>query len=265
MRTGIKQTAFGAACGRRGLAVLVLLGLCLPVQAEEIRVAVASNFTTAMRPVVEAFEARTGHRVELSFGSSGNLYAQITNGAPFHAFFSADQSKPMALEAQGLAEAGTRFTYAVGTLVLWSRTPAHVDTWPERLSSGDFKRLAMANPRVAPYGAAAVEVLRELGVAEATRSRWVQGENVAQAFQYVYTGNADLGFVALSQVIDRGGSYWTVPARLHQPIRQDAVLLKRGADNAGAQALLEFFTSEQAGKIIRARGYTVPVTMAAGG
>ncbi|MCW8125984.1 molybdate ABC transporter substrate-binding protein [Microbulbifer halophilus] len=239
--------------------LLVLMGASLQVQAEQLTVAVASNFTAPMREIAGAFEGETDHRVRLVFGSSGKFYAQIRHGAPFEAFFSADRAKPEALEQAGLAVPGSRFTYAAGGLALWSGDGNLVRGGPGALERGDFNKLALANPRLAPYGAAAVQVLRKLGLEEGTRPHWVQGENIAQAYQFVASGNADLGFVALSQVSEGGhidsGSAWEVPEDLHDPIRQDAVLLKRGVDSAAARALLRFVRSERAAAIIESYGY----------
>lgn len=238
---------------------LIIVCLSLPLRAEELTVAVASNFAVPMREIAAAFEQTSGQRVRLAFGSSGKFYAQIRSGAPFQVFLSADQSKPKALEEAGLAVPGSRFTYAVGALALWSRNADLIQGGPQILQQGSFRKLALANPRLAPYGAAAVEVLERLDAVEATRARWVRGENIAQAYQFVASGNAELGFVALSQIIADGkvtvGSSWLVPAGMHQPIRQDAVLLTRGAASEGARALLDFMRSERARAVIAAYGY----------
>lgn len=240
------------------LCASIATGLAL---ADESVVAVAANFSGAMTEIVAAFEKQTGHTVKLSFGSSGKFYAQIVNGAPFQAFFSADQAKPEALERNGEIVPGSRFTYAVGALVLWSAREDLVDPEGKVLGTGRFGKLALANPRLAPYGEAAAEVLRRLGLEQATRGRWVEGENIAQAYLFVRSGGADLGFVALSQVLDEGeirrGSAWRVPAELHEPIRQDAVLLRSGTQSEAARALLEFVKGPVAREIILARGYTV--------
>ncbi len=240
--------------------------------AEEINVAVASNFKPVMNDLVAHFQQQSGHRVKLSFGSSGKIFAQIKYGAPFYIFFSADQAKPIALEQEGLIEPNSRFTYAIGTLALWSTKKNFVTEELLRLKSGDFNKLAMANPKLAPYGAAAVEVLDHLSLTASTQPKWVQGENIAQTYQFVSTGNADLGFVALSQIIDKGhsnsGSIWIVPEAFHQPIRQDVVLLKRGKNSRAAAELLQFMRSGEAKKIIEAYGYktltstskTIPIT-----
>ena len=195
----------------------------------------------------------------LAFGSTGRFYAQIRNGAPFHVLLAADDDTPGRLEREGAAVAGSRFTYAVGRLVLWSRQPAQVDAQGEVLRSGKFDKLALADPKLAPYGAAAVETMGALGVLEALRPRWVMGESIAQAFQFVATENAQLGFVALSQVFADGrissGSGWIVPARLHKTIRQDAVLLEKGRHNPAAVALLQYLRSDKARAVMVSHGY----------
>lgn len=228
--------------------------------AEEVHAAVAANFTEAMKSVVEKFEAETGHEVILSFGSSGKLLAQIKNGAPFEVFLSADQAKPKALESADMVVKDSRFTYAVGALALWSTIPDFINNNGDRLQSGDFNKLALANPKLAPYGLAATQVLEALNLTEATQAQWVQGENIAQTYQFVATGNANLGFVALSQIMSDGhvseGSSWIVPTDLYSPIRQDAVLLERGADNEAAVALLNYLKSDSvAHEIIHSYGY----------
>ena len=239
------------------LPVLALMSVA--AAAADTTVAVAANFTAAMNDIAAAFEAATGHRVHTAYASSGALYAQIGNGAPFDAFLSADQAKPAALVEDGKALRGSRFTYASGTLVLWSARPDFVDPHGRVLRDGRYARLALADPRLAPYGVAAVEVLRQLGLEKATEQRWVQGQNIAQTYQFVATGNAELGFVALSQVVHRGtqdaGSAWMIPRRLYTPIRQDAVLLAHGRDNAAARALLHFLRGVEARAIIAGYGY----------
>mgnify|MGYP006196135841 FL=1 len=228
--------------------------------ADTVSVAVAANFTAPMQKIAAAFEADTGHKAELSFGATGKFYAQITHGAPFQVLLSADDTTPARLEREGKAVAHSRFTYAIGTLVLWSAQPGTVDAKGDVLKSGDFKHLAIANPKLAPYGAAALQVMEKLGVATALQPRLVQGENIAQTFQFVSTGNAQLGFVALSQVMADGtitsGSAWQVPASLHEPIRQDAVLLMPGKDSAAASALLTYLRGSKARAIIQSYGYS---------
>ena len=245
----------------RMLLVLFLVVGCPWTLAEEIKVAVASNFTAPMKEIAAAFERSSGHRVTLSFGSSGKIFAQIKHGAPFQVFFSADRAKPEALEKERLVVPETRFTYAVGALALWSTKPGLVDDAATRLKSEDFKKLALANPKLAPYGAAAVEVLENLNLKEVTEAKWVYGENISQTYQFVGTGNAELGYVALSQTMDNGrittGFAWIVPGELHHPIRQDAVLLKRGAHSDAARALLRFVRGEKGREIIESYGYQI--------
>lgn len=249
--------------GRRRVLVALLLAWFAPLaDAATAHVAVASNFAGAMERIARAFEANSSHRVTLSTGSSGRIVAQIQRGAPYDLFLSADQAKPAALEQQGRIVADSRFTYAVGALALWSPRPGFVDDGPARLRSGEFNKLALANPTLAPYGQAAVEVLEALGLREATEAKWVRGENIAHAYQFVSTGNADLGFVALSQLLsdqhEGAGSTWVVPPALYRPIRQDAVLLERGVDNPAARALLEFLRGDTAAQIMAGLGYTKP-------
>lgn len=223
----------------------------------EARIAVAANFTEAAREIAAAFEAETGHRAMLSFGSTGQLYNQIAQGAPYDVFLAADSARPGKAVEEGLAVAGGRFTYAVGRIVLWSRDASLVKAEGALRQSG-FDRIAIANPKTAPYGAAAVEVMRRLDVYEALEPKIVQGNNIAQTFQFVDTGNAALGFVALSQVarIERG-SRWLVPPELYPPIRQDAVLLEHGSTNAAASAFLSFLKGRQARRIIEKYGYAI--------
>jgi molybdate transport system substrate-binding protein len=229
--------------------------------ADEVNVAVAANFTAPMQKIVAEFEKDTGQRALSAFGSSGQLYAQIRNGAPFQVFLSADDEKPARLEAEGLTVPGTRFTYAIGTLVLWSAKPDFVDAKGGVLKKGRFNKLALANPKLAPYGKAAVELLTGMGLLDGLATRIVQGENIAQTYQFVATGNAELGFVALSQVMKNGkvakGSAWIVPAGLHTLIRQDAVILSSGKGNAAAEALIKYLKGEKARAIIRSYGYGI--------
>ena len=240
------------------LAVASLAGLA---QAAEVNVAVAANFTAPMQKIAAAFEQDTGHKAILSFGSSGKFYAQIKNGAPFQVLLSADDQTPARLEREGQGVSGTRFTYAIGKLVLWSRQPGLVDDKGDVLRTGRFNRVALADPKLAPYGAAAVQVLGGLGLMSSLAPKFVQGENIAQTYQFVATGNAEIGFVALSQVFADGkltqGSAWMIPAKLHAPIRQDAVLLGPGKDNAAAAALMAYLRSDKVRAVIRSFGYDV--------
>ena len=245
-----------------GFVLRIAVGCALLGQgahAAELQVAVAANFTAPMQKIATAFEAETGHKLLLSFGSTGKFYAQVRNGAPFQVLLAADDETPARLEKEGLAAGGTRFTYATGRLALWSAQPGVVDDKGDVLRRPGAGRIALADPKLAPYGAAAVEALTKLGLLRALQPRFVQGENIAQAYQFVVTGNAPLGFVALSQVTVDGkiarGSGWVVPSSLHTPIRQDAVVLAGGKDNAAAAALMAFLRSDKARVIIRAHGY----------
>jgi molybdate transport system substrate-binding protein len=228
-------------------------------RAAEVQVAVAANFTAPMQKIAVDFEQATGHRAKLSFGSTGKFYAQIMHGAPFDILLAADDETPARLEKEGVGVAGTRFTYAIGQLALWSASAGVVDDKGAMLKQGKFKHLALANPALAPYGAAAVETLSRLGLLERVKDRFVQGENIAQTFQFVSTGNAEIGFVALSQVFENGklksGSAWIVPRDLHAPIRQDAVLLVKGSNNPAAAALLAFLKAPAAQTIVQSYGY----------
>ena len=237
-----------------------LLALLLPVaQAGEVSVAVAANFTGPMEKIAPAFEQATGHRALIAYGTVGKFYAQIRNGAPFDVLVSADSDTPLRLEKDRLALPETRYTYAIGKLVLWSAKPGLVDDKGEVLRNGNFQFLSIANPKVAVYGAAAVEVMKKMGVDTALGPKFVYGENITQAYQFVATGNADLGFVALSQIYKDGkyaeGSYWMVPSADYPRLRQDAVLLARGKDNPAAAALLAYLKSDAARQVIRTYGY----------
>lgn len=246
---------------KRLSALFTALLVATGVHAGEVRVAVAANFTEPAKQIAAEFARDTGHLAKLSFGSTGKFYAQITNGAPFEMLLAADDSTPARLEREGHAVAGSRFTYAVGTLVLWSSKANFVDAGGEVLKSGRFNKLSIANPKTAPYGAAAVETLKKLNLLEAVQPKFVQGENISQTLQFVSTGNADLGFVALSQVFQdgriTGGSAWIVPAEMHDPILQDAVILKRGESNPAASALQAYLKGDKARAIIRRFGYAI--------
>ncbi len=231
------------------------------VNAEEITVAVASNFTASMKTIVRQFENNSGHKVKLVFGSSGKFYAQIINGAPFQAFLSADQAKPIALEKEKLILENSRFTYATGRLALWSTAINVADLRSLALSQGRYNKLALANSKLAPYGRAAEETLSNLLLLEQTKDKWVKGENISQTYQFVSTENTDLGFVALSQIMkDKHiikGSAWIVPEHLHQPIKQDAVILLAGKNSSATIELMQFMNSEEAKLIIKSHGYHV--------
>jgi len=237
----------------------ILMALLAPLYAAEVSVAVAANFAAPMHKIAQAFEQETGHKAVLSFGSTGMLYAQIRNGAPYQILLSADAEAPNKLEKEGLGVPGSRFTYATGSLVLWSKQPGFIDDKGDVLRTAKFQRIAMANPKLAPYGAAAMETINKLGLQQHLQARIVQGDNIAQTYQFVATENAQLGFVALSQVFVDGkmaqGSSWIVPASAHAPIRQDAVLLTKGRDSAAAAALLQYVRGERAKSLIRSYGY----------
>jgi molybdate transport system substrate-binding protein len=239
-----------------GLSCLALWG---SVRADEVRVAVAANFATPLRALAVEFEKDSGHKLLTSAGATGKLYAQIKGGAPFDVFLAADDETPTRLEKEGEAVAGSRFTYATGKLVLWSAKADLVDGQGRVLITGDFKHIAIAAPKLAPYGAAAVQVLTQLGLLAALTPRLVQGESIGQTYSFIATGNAELGFVALSQVFENGairdGSGWVVPAHLHTPLRQDAVLLVRARDNRAAKALLAFLRTNNSKTVIRSFGY----------
>lgn len=242
---------------RSGIAALLAaLALSTPARAAETVVAVAANFTEAATEIGEAFEKATGDRVTYSFGSTGQLYAQITQDAPFEVFLAADQARPEKAEAEGFAVPGSRFTYAVGKLVLYSTDAGAIDGSSDALGQPGFAHVAIANPVTAPYGAAAVEVMKALGLYETLEPKIVQGKSISQTHQFVATGNAELGFVALSQIVaDDSGSKWMIPQELYTPIRQDAVLLEKGAGNAAARAYLDFLKSPEALAIIGKYGY----------
>lgn len=226
--------------------------------AADIKVAVAANFTDAARELAAAFRKKTGHTVTMSFGSSGNFLSQIEQGAPFEVFLSADAERPTKLEAKGLGIKGTRFVYAYGTLVLWSATPGFVDNKGAVLARGRFEHLSIADPAAAPYGVAAIETIKALGLYDKLQSKIVKGASIAQAYTFVNSGSAELGFIALSQVykVPRG-SVWYVPRQDYTPIDQQAILLKPGENDPAAKAYLDFLKSPEAAKIITSYGYEV--------
>lgn len=246
----------------RPATFLTLLMISSTSWSATVLVAVASNFSKPMTEIAAEFEKASGHSAKLSFGASGKFVSQIENGAPFEVLLSADAKGPQKLEQTGLAVAGSQFTYALGKLVLWSSTPGYVDNQGKILTIGGFKHLALADPKLAPYGAAAVEVLKGLNLQDKLSPLFVLGENIAQTYQFISTGNAELGFVALSQVIDNGhcgsGSCWIIPDDRHAPIRQDAVLLTLGAENPAAKALMDYLKSVPALAIIQKYGYGLP-------
>ncbi|TAK98070.1 MAG: molybdate ABC transporter substrate-binding protein [Aquabacterium sp.] len=248
---------------KRVLKQAMLVWCCLTglsaAQAGEVQVAVAANFAGPFNKIAAVFQAETGHTTKVSVGSTGKFHTQIKEGAPFEVLLAADQDTPRKLEEEGLSIKGQTFTYAKGKLVLWSAKEGFVDDKGAVLKKGGFAHLALANPKLAPYGAAGVEALKALNLTDALAPKMVQGDNIAQTFQFIATGNAELGFVALSQVAapdkPAGGSYWLVPAKLYTPILQDATLLKKGEGNAAAAALLKFLKGDKAHIIIKAFGY----------
>ena len=225
--------------------------------AGQTQVAVAANFTAPAKDIAAAFKAKTGDEAVLSFGASGQFYAQIQQGAPYQIFLSADADRPKAAVDAGLAVAESRFTYAIGKLVLWSKS-LDLAKGDETLKANAFAKLSIANPKSAPYGAAAIEAMTKLGVYDAIQPKIVQGASIAQAFEFVDTGNAELGFVALSQLSGvTAGSRWLVPQTLYAPIRQDAVLLKTGAADDASKAFLAFLKGPEARAIIEKYGYSL--------
>ena len=227
--------------------------------ADEVQVAVAANFTAPIQAIAKDFEADTGHRLVAAFGSTGQFYTQIKNGAPFDVFLAADNATPAKLEQEGDIVKGSRITYATGTLALWSAKEGYVDAKGDVLNKNQYQHLSIANPKTAPYGLAATQVLSKMGLTDATRLKIVEGQSITQAYQFVSTGNAELGFVALSQIYKdgkvKGGSAWIVPAELHDPIKQDAVILNKGKDNAAAKALIEYLKGPKAAAVIKSFGY----------
>lgn len=236
--------------------LMAILGSAQWSFAKEVYLAIAANFESTIKKISVEYEKETGNKLIISYGSSGKLYAQVKNGAPFEVFLSADQDYPIKLAQDGAALGETQFTYATGKLVLWSARKGLVDSKCEVLRSKKFKHLAMAQPKLAPYGAAAQEALQKMGVEKFLQGRIIVGENITQAHQFVYTGNAELGFVAYSQVKnDSGGSFCIVPQDSYKPLRQDAVLLLKGKNNDAAKQFLEFLKREKIKKIIKDYGY----------
>ena len=241
---------------------LILLLLCTPASSEPINIAAAANFMAPLKTIATDFEAQSGHKTRVSFGSSGKLYAQITHGAPFDVFLSADQKAPISLEAQDLAVKSSRFTYALGQLALWSTHASYRDKLREVLIAGDYQTLAIANPKLAPYGEAALQTLASLGISKDRIPRLVQGESITQTFQFIHSGNASLGFIALSQAVSfkasARGALWIIPHEHYSPIQQDAVLLNRGQPNPAAWAFLAYLKSQPARAVIESFGYQLP-------
>ncbi len=244
------------------VGVLLIATLARSVCAGELNVAVAANFTEPMQQIVALFQKASGHTVKLSFGSSGKFYSQIKEGAPFDVFLAADVKNPKLLEETGLAVKGSLFVYAEGKLVLWSAMSGFVDDKGTVLSKGGYNKIAYADPKLAPYGLAAKETLEKLSLWDVVQSKLVTGESITQTYQFAATGNADIGFIALSQITKEGrvtqGSYWMVPSFLYSPILQSAVLLSAAKDKEAAQALLTFLKSEKAKAVISSFGYGLP-------
>lgn len=251
----IGASRFAPGC----LATLLWVSAFGSAQADEVQVAVAANFTAPIQAIAADFEKDTGHKLVTSFGATGQFYTQIKNGAPFEVFLSADDTTPEKLEKEGETVKGSRFTYAIGTLALWSAKEGYVDAKGEVLKKNEYKHLSIANPKAAPYGLAATQVLAKQGLTDKVKDKIVEGQNITQAFQFVSTGNAELGFVALSQIYKNGkvtsGSAWIVPAQLHDPINQDAVILNKGKDNPAAQALVDYLKGPKAAAVIQSYGY----------
>lgn len=251
--------AFPLRFAFKSLVVSAAVWGVMPAYADEVQVAVAANFTAPIQAIAKDFEKDTGHKLVAAFGSTGQFYTQIKNGAPFEVFLAADDTTPAKLEQEGDTVKGSRFTYAVGTLALWSAKEGYVDAKGDILKANTWQHLSIANPKTAPYGLAATQVLEKLGLTESTKPKIVEGQNITQAYQFVSTGNAEIGFVALSQIYKDGkissGSAWQVPAALHDPIKQDAVILNKGKDNAAAKALLNYLKGPKAAAVIKSFGY----------
>ncbi|MFJ4193918.1 molybdate ABC transporter substrate-binding protein [Pseudomonas sp. NPDC089534] len=251
----IRASRFAPAC----LASLIAVFTVGAAQADEVQVAVAANFTAPIQAIAADFEKDTGHKLVAAYGATGQFYTQIKNGAPFEVFLSADDTTPEKLEKEGDTVKGSRFTYAIGTLALWSAKEGYVDAKGDVLKKNEYQHLSIANPKAAPYGLAATQVLDKLKLTDATKAKIVEGQNITQAYQFVSTGNAELGFVALSQIYKDGkvssGSAWIVPASLHDPIKQDAVILNKGKDSAAAKALVDYLKGPKAAAVIKSYGY----------
>lgn len=244
-----------------GAALAVALAFTVPAQADEIQVAVAANFTAPATELAPVFEKQTGHKVKLSFGSTGAFYAQIKNGAPFDILLAADAKTPAKMEQEGIGVAGSAFTYAQGKLVFWSADAGKIDAKGEAFKAMKFEKCAVADPKLAPYGEAAYQTLEANKLHDAYKPKFVTGNNIGKTFQFVKTGNAEVGFVALSQVYKNGkftsGSGWIVPAEFYKPIKQDAVLLKHGEKSETAKAFMKFLQSDAANKVKLAYGYAI--------
>ncbi|VVP25329.1 molybdate ABC transporter substrate-binding protein [Pseudomonas fluorescens] len=251
----VRASRFAPVC----LASLIAACALGTAQADEVQVAVAANFTAPIQAIAADFEKDTGHKLVAAYGATGQFYTQIKNGAPFEVLLAADDATPQKLEAEGDTVKGSRFTYAIGTLALWSTKDGYVDAKGKVLSDNQYLHLAIANPKTAPYGLAATQVLAKLGLTDKVKAKIVEGQNITQAYQFVSIGNAELGFVALSQILKDGkvigGSAWIVPADMHDLIKQDAVVLNKGKDNPAAQALVDYLKSPKAAAVIKSYGY----------
>ena len=240
-------------------SAVLLAAASATAHADEVSVAVAANFTAPMQKIAAQFEKDTGHKAVLSFGATGKFYAQINNGAPFGILLAADDTTPEKIAKEGKGVDASRFTYAIGQLVLWSKQAGYVDDQGAVLKTGNYQHIAIANPKLAPYGLAAMETLGKLGLTAQVQPKTVLGENIGQTYQFAASGNAQLGFVALSQVMEDGkireGSAWIVPAAMHEPIRQDAIVLNSAKDNAAATALMQYLKDDKARAIIKSYGY----------
>jgi molybdate transport system substrate-binding protein len=247
---------------KSSILAIALAAYATTLRAEEAVLAVAANFSAPMQQIASLFQKDTGHTMKLSFGATGAIYAQIKNGAPFDVFLSADQSTAQKLALEGMAVPNSRFTYATGQLALWSKQKDLVDGNGQILKSNSIQRIAVANPKLAPYGAAALETITRLGLLNELQPKLVQGDNISQTYQFVFTQNAPIGFVALSQIYADGsitsGSAWIVPSHLYKPIDQDAILLQKGVNNAAAKALMLYLKGDKARQIIKSYGYLVP-------
>ncbi|WP_338524957.1 molybdate ABC transporter substrate-binding protein [Pseudomonas batumici] len=253
----IRASRFAPTCLAALLGVLAFGS----VQAAEVQVAVAANFTAPIQAIAADFEKDTGHKLVAAYGATGQFYTQIKNGAPFEVFLAADDSTPAKLEKEGDIVPGSRFTYAVGTLALWSAKDGYVDAHGKVLKDNQYQHLSIADPKAAPYGLAATQVLGKLGLTDKVKDKLVTGQNITQAYQFISTGNAELGFVALSQIYKDGkvtsGSAWIVPADMHDTIKQDAVILNKGKDNVAAKALVDYLKGPKAAAIIKSYGYQI--------
>jgi len=243
----------------RPILLLLAAAFCAPSFAGEVQVAVAANFTAPMKVIAAQFEKDTGNKVLASYGATGKFYAQIHNGAPFDILLAADDETPAKLDQEKVTMAGSRFTYAIGKLVLWSAQPGMVDAKGDVLTAGKFDHIAVADPKLAPYGLAARETLQKLNLFASLAPKFVTGDNIGQTYQFVASSAAPLGFVAMSQVYEnnqlKSGSAWVVPSALYSPIRQDAVVLGKGGNNAAAAAFIGYLKGDKAKAVIRSFGY----------